>query len=387
MKRLEVLEFIKNTPNWREELEKRKVTIREDEELITLSYGKSCFNFSEKMIKECRGLVIDKEYNVASMKFEKFFNISEPEAVEDMVKLGQCDNLRFLEKIDGSIIGVFKHKDKWYIGTNNVYDSHNANCLYMDEEIPFFNIFEEVLEKVHGLGVNHFFSKLNPKYTYVYELASHKNKVIVDYPTDDIYVLTVVDKETLQEVPNYEQLPELKLFKFPKVYDFKTFGECFDYFKSLDDFNFEGFVVSGVMPDGDTVRVKIKNPKYLEISKEYKINKTSKYYFVKLFHNDLERNIKTEMMLAEKNKYLEAISKLNDILKEFVRSTEISTVGNKKEYAIRIKDRADIDPYFKSKLFEMTDGFLKNKIIECNFTYFPEMHFRKLMELMAFYNI
>ena len=69
--------------------------------LYLFKYNQIDSPFSESIVQEARGIILDKDNNwkVINMTYKKFFNYGEPEAAEI-----NWHNARCLEKIDGSII-------------------------------------------------------------------------------------------------------------------------------------------------------------------------------------------------------------------------------------------------------------------------------------------
>ena len=97
---LQTISFIKNNENWRELLSQAPycLSIKEDENYALLKYSQLESDFHEPIVKECRGLIIDKNtIEPAALSFYKFFNVQEPLA--DRIYWKDC---RVQEKVDGS---------------------------------------------------------------------------------------------------------------------------------------------------------------------------------------------------------------------------------------------------------------------------------------------
>ena len=79
MKTLKVIDFIKKNENWREILagEPYFLKIVEDEGYILLKYNQLSSDFNNEIVRECRGLILDVDYNPVCVPFFKFGNYGE----------------------------------------------------------------------------------------------------------------------------------------------------------------------------------------------------------------------------------------------------------------------------------------------------------------------
>lgn len=92
----------------------------------------------------------------------------------------------------------------------------------------------------------------NHDYTYMFELVSPYNKIVIDYPEPKIYHIGTRDNRTFEEL-------EIDIgIEKPKQYDLKTEQEVKKAAEKLP-YNEEGYVVV----DKYWNRVKIKSPSYV----------------------------------------------------------------------------------------------------------------------------
>lgn len=188
----------------------------------------------------CRGLVIDAEGKIYARPFRKFKNMEEHDPSEiDMTK-----KFEVFEKMDGSLIILFYYEPrmKWIIASRGSF------------------ISEQMLEaeKMFDKSV---FNKLNPGYTYLFEIIYPENRIVVDYgKRRELVLLTEIHTETGDEnsyknlVINYS-----KDFTIVPKYDV-TINNLNDL-KRLEENNKEGFVVK--FEDG--FRVKVKFAEYVRL--------------------------------------------------------------------------------------------------------------------------
>ena len=76
---LRVIEYIKNNQNWREILSESpyNITIKDDGDFTLLKYSQIDSDFNNEIVRECRGLIIDKNFNPVCVPFYKFGNYGE----------------------------------------------------------------------------------------------------------------------------------------------------------------------------------------------------------------------------------------------------------------------------------------------------------------------
>ena len=252
---LKVIEYIKNNPNWREILSNTpyNITIKDDGDFTLLKYSQIDSDFNNEVVRECRGLIIDKNLNPVCVPFYKFGNYGEP----------YVDNIDWTtakveEKIDGSLIKVWNYDGKWVISTNGTIFAHKANIgSDTDNEMTvdttytnFGDLFEAAAAKIE-LAI----TSLNPQYTYMFELVSPYNRVVVPYEIIDLYHIGTRDNISLKEL-------EIDIgIKKPKTYQCDNISDLIEMASKLR-YCEEGYVVK----DSDYKRIKVKSPAYVAVS-------------------------------------------------------------------------------------------------------------------------
>ena len=240
-------------------------------------------DFTIPEVQEARGIIIDtKRCEVACWPFRKFGNYGES-YVDDI----DWNSAKVQEKIDGSIIKIFynKEKEKWQIATNGTIDAFNART-YLDE-ISFGELVEEALSKTHLKNLDNLDNFLNRDYTYIFELVSPKNRIVIEYPETKLY-----HTGTRSNVTGEEFNIDIGIDK-PKAYNLTSLEDCIDAAEKLNKIaedqklaiQYEGFVVV----DKDYHRIKIKSPDYLLIHHSFNNGVISKKRILKLIkENELE---------------------------------------------------------------------------------------------------
>lgn len=227
-----------------------KVTEHPNLPLIILNYSQTDSPKTNAIVRECRGLVLDKDdnFSLIGRSFFRFYNWGE---VQEEMKLFDWSNFFSQEKIDGSLIVVFSYQNKWFANTRGSFGLdkiHKTNIIWKDL----------IWGKLD-------FSVLNPKLTYIFELVSPFNKVVRTYNKIELYLLTIFNKENELAVEEVDNIAG-NLCR-PEVYKFSSIEEIQDWLleKSTSDPSFEGVVIR----DKNNHRWKIKNIVFLKLHQLY----------------------------------------------------------------------------------------------------------------------
>lgn len=251
---LKIQEFIFAHDNWRELLADApyNLKISEDDGYVLFKYNQIASDFNEEICKEARGLILDTQDNfrVVRYAFKKFFNVDEGFAA----KL-DWDSAVATEKIDGSIMSVWFARGKWHLSTNGTIDAFKAEL----NGVGPYKTFGELFESVLPLST---FANYNKHRCWTFELVSPYNKVVIDYPETKVYLLSVRDMDSLEELglDAVEILADANGLTVPKRYDLNNEA---DYRKVVEQMpeGHEGIVVR----DANGERVKIKTLLYFEM--------------------------------------------------------------------------------------------------------------------------
>src|SRR5690606_13664662 len=165
---------------------------------------------------------------------------------------------RVLEKLDGSLAKLWYHNGGWHVSTNGTINAHNAE-LPMSIVDPqtgyridnYYDLFRLALWTA-DINYGEFKSKLDTDYTYMFELVSPYNRVVIPYTETKLYHIGSRNNKTLKE----EEL-DIGIEK-PKEYSLSTLEDCLWATERML-FSEEGYVVV----DNQYNRVKIKSPNYV----------------------------------------------------------------------------------------------------------------------------
>jgi hypothetical protein len=327
-------------------------------------------DFNEAICRECRGLIIDTETSeIVSYGFDKFFNYSDPHAAEIDWK-----NVSIQKKIDGSLIKIaYSEKGRGYLDGGKILVSTN-NCIFAadapvnklggnDRGEGEISNFEELFWKAvanAGAALNKpgcILNKTNilPGYTYMFELCSPYNRIVVPHSKIEIYHIGTRNNETLEEIE-----ADIGIQK-PERYGFGTLEECIESVSKLP-YNEEGYVAV----DKNYNRVKIKSPAYVA-THHIISNISDKRIFL------LIRDGKSEDFLSRFPEYrgmvesVEAkISKFAEYVSEFAVAGKLSEIPSgkefDKEYAMVVKESLCPSFFFglRQKRWNDTTEYLKD---------------------------
>lgn len=224
-----------------------------DEGLIVLNYDqiKSPKN---DITNECRGLILDHEFNIVSRSFDRFFNFGENETTFNPNKAVAY------EKIDGSLIKIYNFKGTWYVSTRGTaFAESQVNGWPITFKDMVFNALDVVTEEEFQ---NNCKPWLEPTRTYIFEITGVENRVVTRYNGHTLWFLASRDNNTGDYTPSQLEHVAVSIFgaKFPKTYSFSSTEECVNTAKSLPDLQ-EGYVL---YEDGIPV-CKVKSPAYVAI--------------------------------------------------------------------------------------------------------------------------
>jgi len=156
------------------------------EELYIYNYTKWCMIravWNDTTIK-CRGLILDKDYNLIARPFQKFYVYDWDIVKEDLEKrIGM--KYRTFNKLDGSIGILYFLNGKPYITSRGSFDS------------DFARIANDLLYTKYADSI----SKFNPNYTYIFELILPSiQSIVVKYSKDDeLHLLGILDTQNFDK--------------------------------------------------------------------------------------------------------------------------------------------------------------------------------------------
>lgn len=227
----------------------------------------------DSIVKQCRGLIVDLNFNVISRPFDRFFNLGE-------VKVEIPKYIRVVEKIDGSLIKIYYYNYQWHVSTSSNAVGNNevgtTGFTYADLVKPFLNKLQN----------------LDKDYTHIFELTSPYNKVVVNYGKEvKLWYLNSRHNQTGKYRSYRSYIKHFnKDILFPYEFVTNDLNNVYNYLNNKTELH-EGVVLyndSTLVPI-----VKIKQPEYIKLHR--------------LRGND-NINLKTAIELYLTNEHLEYLT-------------------------------------------------------------------------------
>lgn len=240
------------------------ISVKFVDDLAVLNYNQIESPKTHPIVIECRSLILNKNtLEVVSRSFDRFFNLGEALNVMPVIDWSKAE---VFEKVDGSLIKIYYHKDKWQVATRGT--------AYAESDCMGYGItFRELVFKALGVTNDEEFqslmhqANLSTYETYIFELTSVENRVVRHYTGYNLHFLASRDNEdgeyTSEEEREWLQSPDCILhnrIKFAKRFNFTSEADAVDSAAQLKDLD-EGYIV---YMDGVPV-CKIKSPAYVAV--------------------------------------------------------------------------------------------------------------------------
>ena len=218
--------------------------------LISLKYDQIESPMHEECVADCRGLVVkaDDPTHVVAMAYRKFWNLGEKYASPI-----DWSSARVMEKLDGSLITMYWHDGGWRVASSG---HPTAGGPYGDTAETFRSMFWQTWS---ALGYT---MPQERGSWYAFEFCRPDNRIVVRYPEPRI-VLHGVRLDDFREVgpAGVEAVALANGWESVKSWPATDAASAVADAAKTDPLALEGFVVV----DRHCNRVKIKNPRYVEI--------------------------------------------------------------------------------------------------------------------------
>lgn len=191
--------------------------------------------------RECRGLTFDSSGNLICRKYHKFFNVGEkPETQLDKIDLHKPHVI--LEKLDGSMISCQPTPYGFRLCSKSGITDVAMNAEVFIADKPEYAKF-----------IN---TAIENNFTPIFEWCSRKNRIVVDYPEDQLILTAVRGNETggyvsysvMKEIAEQHGVPVVKAI----AGDETDLQKVVDHIRKWDDG--EGVVIR--FDNGHMVKIK-----------------------------------------------------------------------------------------------------------------------------------
>lgn len=218
---------------------------------VILNYSQLESKKDCKVVDESRGLVLDRtNATIIARAFNRFYNWGEIRRIDNAFDFNNCTATH---KEDGSIILVYYYNGSYHVNTRGSFGNGEV-C----EGMTWRNLFNLAFD-------NSKLDRLEKNYTYVFELCSRYNKVVRDYPSPKVYLLSVYNNYLGFEYQNdtVNLMAETLQVERPKNVVCKDIYDAQLYIAEQEsvDKTFEGLVLR----DLNNLRVKLKSASYVAL--------------------------------------------------------------------------------------------------------------------------
>lgn len=353
---------------------------------ISLNYSMLEAKDNDLLACECRGLILAKddwsEFNLTQdLKLDMDIITGNTQIVAcpmfRFLNLGQGNtninlndsNLEIFEKIDGSCVIVYfdSYKDDWMCATRSVPE---ADQLLDNGDYTFRQLFEKAVLETFKRSFNQFTNYLDVNKTYVFELTTPLNQIVVSHDKYSITLLAVRNLTTLMEENplNEEIITELNC-PTPQFYKLKSIEEIVDWVSTRDPTKHEGVILK----DSCYRRIKIKSPAYVALSRIKNNLCASDRNVLELIFSEKDDDV-LPLLSSEivakisnmKEKLIKMIKHYDNLYLELLEEATNNNPGDKKTFAqlVVVKEKLWVAPFFQmfDKKVKNTKDFLnKNK--------------------------
>ena len=226
------------------------------EKLVVLNYDQINPLKMEPIVQECRGLILDYNLNIICRPFDRFFNYGEAET--DKMDL---TGYTYFPKLDGSLIKVYYWNGSWRIATRGT--------AFAESDVGGWGItFEQLALKAAGCeNMQEFNSRCDKanmpqRGTYLFELTAMENRVVTQYSTPQLTLLSVRDNLTgdFTNMKYEVSLPQdfYRTNPFVEGLTIQDIIQKADALKNLEE-GFVGYDKEGVP------RIKVKSAAYVAV--------------------------------------------------------------------------------------------------------------------------
>lgn len=218
--------------------------------LTLLKYNQIESPFHERIVQECRGIVLDESRNweVVSRGFDKFFNHGEGHA-------SQIDwpTATVQEKVDGSLCVLYHYDNDWHVATTGTPDACG--------DVSGFGVsFKEYFWKT-AIDMGMMLPNRNwENACFMLELTGPINRIVVRHEKPSLTVLGVRERSSGRE---HDATLAARILGIQPVRSFplRSVDDVAASFASMSPLAQEGYVVV----DSAFRRIKVKHPGYVAL--------------------------------------------------------------------------------------------------------------------------
>lgn len=276
--------------------------------------------------RECRGIIFDSSGKIISRPLHKFFNVFEKEESQPQHIDLSLPHI-ILDKMDGSFIRPFIVRDRLLWGTK------------MGETDVAVNA-EEFVSKNRNY-IEFAYWAISENYTPIFEWVSRKNRIVIDYPVDNLVLLAVRHNNTGKYMPYGGMSVYGSEFNVPVVKNYGSFlEETGDITRFIEEVRSQTGKEGYVLRFADGAMYKIKCDEYCALHRSKDIASSERNIIQVILDNQIDdlKSLLLEEDLVRVNeietKFWEAVKRnVDKYTKIYNHAYEISS-GDRKKFAL-----------------------------------------------------
>ena len=228
-------------------LNNENVLISQNNELYTIKYKHGGVDFSDELLRNCRGLTLDNNGNVITRGFQKFFNYKQleshfrldendveiprftPEFLEVYNDIHIDGKLEVYEKLDGTFLTVGVKDNEFVVAT-----SSSTKTAYSVKAVQWLNSLDNSEEIKQFIVDNNM--------SLMFEYTSPDNRIVVAYGTPSYTLIGARRRDFEATNENYQSLQKIAEKLSLKLVDaqYMSLDELIEFQQTNQDS--EGFV-------------------------------------------------------------------------------------------------------------------------------------------------
>lgn len=336
---MKVQEFLKHHKDVNKLNEDFGIIVKDypEEGLYVLNYDQIRSPKSDPIVMECRGLILDHDFNVVSRAFDRFFNLGEAPETQSHLDWSKAV---VHDKVDGSLIKLYNYKGEWHVSTRGTAFAE-SDCM------GFGITFKELILKAMNMSyseLQYAGAYLDEDITYILELTARENRVVTVYEGTKLHFLASRNRVTGDFVQVCDSVKLAMGWEEVPTYSFGSPEDCVKTAEGLPNLA-EGYVV---YQDGKPV-CKVKSPAYVAVH-HLRGNGTPNI-----------NRVMELVCIGEHDEYLtyfpedeKYFTPVIDALSWFLKCTDtayemVKGVEDQKEFAIQVKDLPGSWLYFTAR--------------------------------------
>lgn len=216
--------------------------------IFKLNYGLASPKLND-VVRDCRSLTLDKNFDLISRAFPRFFNLHEVPEINDQFRWSDFSTYA---KEDGWLCVVFYYNNQWIISSRSSFGDNIIN----NTDLQFKDVFFRGVDQSR-------LNLLDKKISYVFEVCSKYTKIVRQYNGVQCFLLAAYRGE--EELSNSYCDNVARILDVPRPFEF-TFKSAHEVYKFIQtqekhDKTFEGVVLK----DSNNLRIKVKSSTYVAL--------------------------------------------------------------------------------------------------------------------------